>query len=275
MILESESNLPNVEDRDATPADRQLIEQVLAFIISGKQIVATNLVENLLPHVNSSEARLSISRQVSDISHHIDFYLTVLDSYSPKMNNPADKSRFEVLRLERTSAFSQKTQFCRKWAYSVKELTLLGTQEDRRKFLLNLICFSTCITGLFFYGAYAYIYFLRSKGLFKNLAAGTLGVARDENIHFNFALKTIDIIRKDHPSLFNEHLTEMVVQMIEDAIECEMCFAESVLDGDNLEISIRDMRQYLEFIADQRLVALSMPSRYRVENPFAFINNHA
>ncbi|MEV5177139.1 DapH/DapD/GlmU-related protein, partial [Streptomyces flaveolus] len=33
-----------------------------------------------------------------------------------------------------------------------------GIQADRRRFLLNLICFAACIEGLFFYGAFAYVY---------------------------------------------------------------------------------------------------------------------
>ena len=30
---------------------------------------------------------------------------------------------------------------------------------------MNFICFATCIEGLFFFAAFAYVYFLRSKGL--------------------------------------------------------------------------------------------------------------
>ena len=37
-------------------------------------------------------------------------------------------------------------------------------QEERKRFLMNLICFATCIEGLFFFAAFAYVYFLRSQG---------------------------------------------------------------------------------------------------------------
>ena len=50
----------------------------------------------------------------------------------------------------------------------------LTTKEDR-KFLLNLICFACCIEGLFFFAAFAYVYFLRSKGLLSGLATARTG----------------------------------------------------------------------------------------------------
>ena len=39
------------------------------------------------------------------------------------------------------------------------------TREERQQFLLNMICFASCIEGLFFFGAFAYVYYLRSRGL--------------------------------------------------------------------------------------------------------------
>ena len=44
---------------------------------------------------------------------------------------------------------------------------------------VSAACFAACIEGLFFFAAFAYVYFLRSKGLLKGLAAGTNWVFRD------------------------------------------------------------------------------------------------
>ena len=40
-----------------------------------------------------------------------------------------------------------------------------GRPEQQKSFLLNLACFAACIEGLFFFAAFAYVYFLRSQGL--------------------------------------------------------------------------------------------------------------
>jgi ribonucleoside-diphosphate reductase beta chain len=136
---------------------------------------------------------------------------------------------------------------------------------------MNMICFATCVEGMFFFAAFAYVYFLRSKGLLQGLASGTNWVFRDESMHMAFALEVINIARKEEPGLFNEQMNEMVVQMIEDAIECEMTFAADILENGIAGLSLKDMRQYLEFVADQRLESLHIPPRYNVKNPFPFM----
>ena len=64
--------------------------------------------------------------------------------------------------------------------------------EDKRRFLLNLTCFASCIEGLFFFGAFAYVYFLRSRGLLPGLASGTNWAFRDESAHMAFAYQVLD-----------------------------------------------------------------------------------
>src|SRR6478735_10914405 len=44
------------------PAERHLIERLVAFFATGDSIVANNLVLNLYQHVNAPEARMFLSR---------------------------------------------------------------------------------------------------------------------------------------------------------------------------------------------------------------------
>src|SRR3990170_3820556 len=66
-----------------TPAERHLIGRLVAFFATGDSIVANNLVLNLYRHINSPEARLYLSRQLFEEAQHVDFYLTLLDTYVP------------------------------------------------------------------------------------------------------------------------------------------------------------------------------------------------
>jgi ribonucleoside-diphosphate reductase beta chain len=60
--------------------------------------------------------------------------------------------------------------------------------------------------------------------------------------------------------------------MMEEAVACETQFAEDLLGRGVPGLSVKDMRQYLEFVADQRLAMLGMPKRYGSKNPFAFMD---
>jgi ribonucleoside-diphosphate reductase beta chain len=250
-----------------TPAETHLINRLVAFFATGDSIVGNNLVLNLYKHINSPEARLYLSRQCYEEALHVQFYLTLLDTYIP---NHEDRAKaFDA--VENIPSIKKKAEFCFKWMDSINELDRLETVQDRRKFLMNLICFASCVEGLFFFGAFAYVYFLRSKGLLDGLAAGTNWVFRDESAHMNFAFEVIAQVRKEEPELFNQQMQEMVLSMMEEAVDCEFAFAQDVLDFGVAGLSVTDMRQYLEFIADQRLMALNMPARFNVKNPFGFM----
>lgn len=250
-----------------TESERHLINRLVAFFATGDSIVGNNLVLNLYKHINAPEARLYLSRQLYEEALHVQFYLTLLDSYIP---NPDERAQ-AFAAVENIPSIKKKADFCYKWIDSINELDTLETVQDRRKFLMNLICFATCIEGLFFFGAFAYVYFLRSKGLLDGLASGTNWVFRDETAHINFALEVIETVRREEPELFSPAMNDMVSAMIEEAVECEMAFAEDILAHGVAGLSLKDMRQYLEYVADQRLTSLGIAPRFNSKNPFTFL----
>ena len=251
-----------------SPADRHLIQRLVAFFATGDTIVSNNLVLNLYQHINAPEARMYLSRQLYEESLHLQFYLTLLDTYIP---DPAERNA-AFAAIETIPSIRQKGAFCFQWIDSIQHLHRLETREHRRQFLLNLICFAACIEGLFFYAAFAYVYYLRSRGLLHGLAAGTNWVFRDESGHMAFAFEVVRTVREEEPELFDDAMRAQVEQMMEDVIACETQFAEDVLSGGVVGLSAKEMRQYLEYCADQRLAQLDLPKKYGARNPFDFMD---
>ena len=254
-------------DRKLLPAEKHLINRLVAFFATGDSIVSNNLVLNLYQHINAPEARMYLSRQLYEEALHVQFYLTLLDNYIPDMK----EREAAFAAIHNIDSIARKGEFCFKWMRSVNGLDELHTDADRRTFLLNLICFATCIEGLFFFAAFAYVYFLRSKGLLNGLAAGTNWVFRDESCHMNFAFEVINTVRAEQPELFDEELGSQIYAMMDEAIECEYRFAEDLLGQGVPGMSTADTRQYLQFVADQRLAQLGLDRVYNVRNPFGFM----
>src|SRR5215831_7982914 len=120
-----------------TPAEIHQIQRLVAFFATGDSIVSNNLVLNLYKHINSPEARLYLSRQLYEEALHVQFYLTLLDTY---ITDPVERAE-AFAAVENIPSIHKKAQFCFKWMDSVQELTELRTDEQMRRFLLNLICF--------------------------------------------------------------------------------------------------------------------------------------
>jgi ribonucleoside-diphosphate reductase beta chain len=253
--------------RRMSPADRHLIERLVAFFATGDSIVANNLVLNLYKHINAPEARMYLSRQLYEEALHVQFYLTLLDNYVPDQERRA----LAFAAIDNIASIRRKAEFCRRWTDSVADLKRTGTRSERRQFLLNLTCFASCIEGLFFFGAFAYVYFLRSRGLLPGLAAGTSWVFRDESAHMAFAYEVIKTVREEEPELFDDSWAVEVLTMIEEAVECEIAFADDVLSGGVVGLTRLEMREYLQYVADQRLLMLQLPIRFGSRNPFSFM----
>lgn len=250
-----------------TKEEHFLIKRLVAFFATGDSIVSNNLVLNLYKHINSPEARLYLSRQLFEEALHVQFYLTLLDTYIPD-----HKEREEAFQaIETIPSIKAKGDFCFKWMDSINKLEKIETKEERRQFLLNLICFATCIEGLFFFGAFAYVYFLRSKGLLNGLASGTNWVFRDESAHIDFAFQVMETVITEEPDLFDDKMKEDIRTMLAEAIDCEMKFAQEILEQGIAGLSERDMRTYLQFVADQRFERMGMDKVYNVKNPFGFM----
>lgn len=250
-----------------TPAELHLIRRLVAFFATGDTIVANNLVLNLYKHVNAPEARMYLSRQLFEEAQHIQFYLTLLDTYIPD-----ERERAEAFAaIDNIPSLRKKGEFCFRWIDSIERIDRIESDETRRGFLLNMIAFAACIEGLFFFAAFAYVYYLRSRGLLNGLASGTNWVFRDESMHMDFAFSVIDTVRREHPGLFDDRLEGEVRRMLAEAIDAEVDFAEDILSEGIAGLSLRDMRSYLEYVADVRLVRLGFAPHYGARNPFDFM----
>lgn len=250
-----------------SPQEAHLIKRLVAFFATADNLVAHNLVLNFYKHVNSPEYRMFLGKQLFDEMLHVETYLLLVDNYIPDLE-------------ERTAAFDAyktipsvkaKADFCFKYMDSIDSLDKLDTDEKREQFLRNLICFAACVEGLFFFGSFAYVYFLRSKGLLPGLSTATNWVFRDETMHIEGAMAVIDVIRKEYPQFFSPKLTADVHKMMEEAIEIEMAFCADALSFGISGLSPELMRQYLEYCADQRLAQMKLPKKYMSKNPFAFM----
>lgn len=250
-----------------TASERHMIHRLVAFFATGDTIVANNLVLNLYKHINAPEARMYLSRQLFEEANHIAAYLTVLDNY---ISDVGERER-AFAAVENIASIEAKARFCFKWTDSTYDLDILRSEDDQRRFLLNLIGYASCVEGLFFFAAFAYVYFMRSKGLLNGFASVTNWIFRDESCHMNFAFEVVDVVRRENPNLFDDHMQKQVVAMIEDAVAVETQFANDLLGQGISGLSTRDMRGYLEFTADQRLNNLGLKKRFNTRNPLGFM----
>ena len=87
-----------------------------------------------------------LSRQLYEEALHVQFYLTLLDTYIPDHDERAEA----FAAIENIPSIRSKADFCFKWMSSMEDLTELQTPEERKQFLLNLICLRRASKGCSF-----------------------------------------------------------------------------------------------------------------------------
>lgn len=264
--LDFSIDFEHLRDR-VSPQEAHLIKRLVAFFATADNIVAHNLVLNFYKHINSPEFRMFLGKQLFDEMLHVETYLLLVDNYIPDMDDR--REAFDAFKT--IPSVKKKADFCFKYMDSIEKLDRLDTDEKRRQFIENLVCFASCVEGLFFFGSFAYVYYLRNKGLLPGLATATNWVFRDETMHIEAAMQALHVMRAEYPHLFDASLEKKLNLMIEEALECEMEFCSDALSFGVTGISPGLMYEYLQYVADQRLVQLGFKKRYHAKNPFSFM----
>lgn len=264
--LDFSIDFQHLRDR-VTPQEAHLIKRLVAFFATADNIVAHNLVLNFYKHINSPEFRMFLGKQLFDEMLHVETYLLLVDNYIPDMEER--RQAFDAFKT--IPSVKKKADFCFKYMDSIEQLDKLDTDEKRRQFIENLVCFASCVEGLFFFGSFAYVYYLRNKGLLPGLATATNWVFRDETMHIEAAMQALHVMRAEYPHLFDATLEKKLNVMIEEALECEMAFCSDALSFGVTGISPGLMYEYLQYVADQRLVQLGFKKRFNAKNPFSFM----
>ena len=97
------------------PAERHLVNRLVAFFATGDSIVSNNLVLSLYKHINAPEARMYLSRQLYEEALHVQFYLTLLDTYIPDIK----EREAAFAAIQNIPSIQRKAEFCFKWIDSI------------------------------------------------------------------------------------------------------------------------------------------------------------
>jgi ribonucleoside-diphosphate reductase beta chain len=264
--LDFSVDFEHLRDRVSQP-EAHLIKRLVAFFATADNVVAHNLVLNFYKHINSPEFRMFLGKQLFDEMLHVETYLLLVDNYIPDANERAQA----FAAYKNIPSVRDKADFCFKYMDSIQSIDKLDNDDKRRRFIENMICFAACVEGLFFFGSFAYVYFLRNKGLLPGLATATNWVFRDESIHIEAATAVIQTARSEYPHLFDGNLEAKAHAMVEEALVVEMSFCKDSLSFGITGLSEKLMKEYLEYVADQRLQQMGFKKRYLAKNPFPFM----
>ena len=249
-----------------TPDERRVIMRNLGFFATAESLVGNNLVLAIFRHVTNAECRQYLLRQAFEEAVHTHTFLYVVESlgldegevFNMYHEVPAIKAK-DALEMELTNEI-------------LAEDFDTSTPEGVQTFLKNLIGYYLIMEGIFFYTGFVMVLSFHRRNLMTGIGEQFQYILRDETVHLNFGIDLINGIKAENPDVWTPEFQRELQDLIEQAVELEIAFAEDTLPRGILGLNAGLFREYVQHIADRRLERIGLTARYGSKNPFPWMS---
>lgn len=250
-----------------TDDERLIVQRSLGFFSTADSLVANNLVLAVYRLVTNPECRQYILRQAFEEAIHTHAYQYCIESLS--MDQGAIFNMYhEVPSVARKASWGLKyTQELSDPKFNT------GTVDNDQALLKNLIAFYCCLEGIFFYCGFTQILSMGRRNKMTGTSEQFQYILRDESMHLNFGIDMINQIKLENPHLWTDTMKMQATQMILQATQLEIEYARDTMPRGVLGMNAAMMEEYLQFIANRRLVQIGLPEQFlNVQNPFPWMS---
>ena len=247
--------------------ERKIVMRSLGFFSTADSLVANNLVLSLYRHITNPECRQYLLRQSFEEAIHTHAYQYVIQSLG------MDEAELFNMYREVPSVARKAS-----WALNfTKELDnpnfKTGDIEGDKTLLRNLIAFYCVLEGIFFYCGFTQILSMGRRNKMTGTSEQFQYILRDESMHLNFGIDMINQIKLENPHLWDEGMQDQAAGMILQGMELEIEYARDTMPRGVLGMNASMMEEYLNYIANRRLVQLGLPEEFpNSENPFPWMS---
>jgi ribonucleotide reductase beta subunit family protein with ferritin-like domain len=246
------SNDRNDFDR-LTPEIQTFIKGLLGFFAPADGLVNENIFRNFQKDTSFwKEARFFYAEQASMETIHGEVYSLMATSLI--RNSDELNDIFNSIKTYKSVA--KIAEFMKKYM-------------DRTYTLLERILAFACIEGILFNSAFAAIYWIKKKNILKGFCKANEFIARDEAIHFQFAITLYLMLEARDPSI--KINVQRIYEIVDEAVKTNEIFIKEIIVAEMIGMSSADLLSYTKCIADAVLSSLGHPKLYNEENPFSWM----
>ena len=235
-------------------SEKNHITQILRLFTQTDVAVGTNYIENYLPKFKNNEIRAMLSSFVNREFVHQRSYALLNDT----LGLPEDEfSAFTGIK-----AMADKLEF------------MADIDVNTQSGLALAVARSVLNEGMSLFSAFAMLLNYQRYGKMKGMCEIVEWSIRDESMHCEGMAKLFRQFCDEHPRIVTDEFKANIYQMFRDAIKLE----DKVIDiafelGDVEGLTAKEVKQYIRYIADRRLIQLGLKANWHVkENPLDWLD---
>ena len=237
-------------------AEQTFLTNIFRFFVQGDVDVAGGYVNNYLPYFPQPEVRMMLSGFAAREALHIAAYAHLIET----LGMP-ESTYNEFLEYE---AMADKHE------YFMDLSSKNGTKES---VATNIAAFSAFTEGMQLFSSFIMLLNFPRHGKMKGMGQIVTWSIVDETMHAESMIKLFRTYIEENRELWNDSLKSKIYTIAEKMVELEDKFIDLAFSLGAMEnLTSEDVKKYIRYIADRRLISLGMKGIFKVKkNPLPWV----
>ncbi len=238
-----------------TDAEKYFLTNIFRFFTQGDVDVAGGYVNNYLPIFPQPEVRMMLLGFAARENTHVAGYAHLVET----LNLP-ESTYSEFLEYQ---AMKDKHDY----------IGTFTNTKDLKEIAKNIAVFSAFTEGLQLFSSFAMLLNFPRHGKMKGMGQIVSWSIRDEQLHTNAMIKLFRTFVEENKSIWTQELKEEIYSICQKMVELEDKFIDlSFSMGPMQNLTSDDLKKYIRYIADRRLISLGLKGFYKVKkNPLPWV----
>lgn len=237
-------------------AEKGFLTNIFRFFVQGDIDVAGGYVTNYLPYFPQPEVRMMLSGFAAREALHVAAYAHLIETLGMPESTYNEFLEYEAMKD--------------KHDYFTNLANTNGTPES---VATNIAAFSAFTEGMQLFSSFIMLLNFPRHGKMKGMGQIITWSIVDETMHAESMIKLFRTYVEENLELWNDDLKGKIYTIAEQMVELEekfidLAFALGPMEG----LSADDVKKYIKYICDRRLISLGLKGIYKVKkNPLPWV----
>jgi ribonucleoside-diphosphate reductase beta chain len=237
-------------------AEKNFLTNIFRFFTQGDIDVAGGYVKNYLPYFRQPEVRMMLLGFAAREALHVAAYSHLIETLG------MPESTY--------NEFLEYTEMRDKHDYI---LDISSQNGDAASTATHIAVFSAFTEGMQLFSSFIMLLNFPRTGKMKGMGQIVTWSIVDETQHCESMIKLFRTYVQENPEIWNDDLKSRIYSIAEKMVELEDRFIDLSFNLGGVEnLTAADVKQYIRYIADRRLISLGLKGIFKVKkNPLPWV----
>jgi ribonucleoside-diphosphate reductase beta chain len=255
------TEVPMAEDvkdwkKKLTAEEKHFLTNIFRFFTQGDIDVAGGYVKNYLPYFPQPEIRMMLTGFAAREALHIAAYSHLIETLGMPESTYNEFLEYEEMK--------DKHDYV---------ITISSKNGDKASTAAHIAVFSAFTEGMQLFSSFIMLLNFPRHGMMKGMGQIVTWSIVDETMHAESMIKLFRTYIEENKEIWNDELKEKIYSIAEKMVELEDKFIDLAFSkGDMRDLNSIDVKKYIRYIADRRLISLGMKGIFKVKkNPLPWV----